>query len=191
MVIVDVLFRWLHVIAACLAIGGAFFIRVILPIGLGPLDAEQREGVFLRCRRAYKLVVHPCILALLVSGAYNAWKNWPKYSHDPNKAVMHGLFGTHLLLGFIVIGVSLWLLAGREPVRTHRGWMRVNLLLMFLTVAAASSLKWVRDYSVQDVSNTSSGEAPRRPGRGPVSRPSTEPADSSGANTPAGLDRGP
>src|SRR3954447_3517414 len=152
MVIVDVLFRWLHVIAACLAIGGAFFIRVILPIGLGPLEAEQREGVFLRCRRAYKMGVHPCILALLVTGAYNAWKNWPTYSLS--RGVMHGLFGVHMLMGVIVIGVSLWLLAGREPVRTHRGWMRVNLLLMFLTVAAASSLKWVRDYTVQNVANT-------------------------------------
>lgn len=190
MVIVDVLFRWLHVIAACLVIGGAFFIRVILPIGLGPLEPEQREGVFLRCRRAFKMVVHPCILALLVSGAYNAWKNWPKYKLNP--PVMHGLFGVHLLLGLAVIGISLWLLAGREPVRTHRGWMRINLLLMFLTVATASSLKWVRDYTVQNVSNTSAADASRRPARGAATRPTTEPADSgAGANTPAGLDRQP
>jgi len=188
MVIVDVLFRWLHVIAACLAIGGAFFIRVVLPIGLRPLDVEEREGVFLRCRRAYKLVVHPCILALLVSGAYNAWKNWKTYSLNP--PVMHGLFGTHLLLALAVIGVSLWLLAGREPGRTHARWMRVNLLLMFLAVAAASSLKWVRDYTVGHVSNTSAGESTKRPLRGPGTRPTTEPAESAGANTPAGLDLG-
>jgi hypothetical protein len=188
MVIVDVLFRWLHVIAACLAIGGAFFLRVVLPIGLRPLDVEEREGVFLRCRRAYKLVVHPCILVLLVSGAYNAWGNWPKYKLNP--PVMHGLFGTHLLLGLAVIGVSLWLLAGREPVRTHRGWMRINLLLMFLAVAAASSLKWVRDYTVANKSNTLAGESTKRPTRGPATRPTTEPADSAGANTPAGLDLG-
>src|SRR4051794_3633426 len=180
MVIVDVLFRWLHVIAACLAIGGAFFIRVLLPIGLRPLDVEEREGVFLRCRRAFKMVVHPCILALLVSGAYNAWKNWAKYKLNP--AVMHGLFGTHLLLGLAVIGVSLWLLAGREPVRTHPKWMRINLLLMFLTVAVASSLKWARDYTVANVSNTSAGESTKRPIRGPGTRPTTEPADAAGAN---------
>src|SRR4051794_41792570 len=113
MVIVDVLFRWLHVIAACLAIGGAFFIRVLLPIGLRPLDVEEREGVFLRCRRAVKMGVHPCILALLVSGAYNAWENWAKDKLNP--AAMHGLVGAHLVLGLAVIGVLLLLPAGPRP----------------------------------------------------------------------------
>jgi uncharacterized membrane protein len=144
--VLDILFRWLHVIAACLTIGGAFFIYVILPQGTQSLDAEQREGVFLRCRRGYKFVVHPSILIFLVTGVYNTMRNWSKYKLNPG--AMHGLWGTHLLLALAVMAIALMLLAGREPTRSHRNLMRINLVLMFLTVAASSSLKWVRDYTV-------------------------------------------
>src|SRR3954470_17345574 len=100
--VVNILARWLHVIAAILAVGGAFFLRVILPIGTVPLDPEQREAVLLRCRRGLKMIVHPAVLLLIVTGAYNWYRNRPWYNVDP--APMHGLFGTHLLLGLIVIG---------------------------------------------------------------------------------------
>ena len=48
MVILDVFFRWLHVTAACLAVGGAFFIRVLLPIAMQNLEPPAREAFFLR-----------------------------------------------------------------------------------------------------------------------------------------------
>jgi uncharacterized membrane protein len=143
MSIVNILFRWAHVFAACLAIGGAFFIRLVLPAAICPLDPENRHGVFLRARRGFKMIVHPVVLVLLLSGGYNAWRNWPWYTQDP--PLLHGLFGTHLLLGLVVITISLVLLAGREPIRSHRTLMKVNLLLMALTILAASVLKWGRD----------------------------------------------
>ena len=161
---VDILFRWLHVAAACLAIGGAFFIRVLLPIATRLLDPEHKQGVFLRARRAFKFVVHPAILVLLVSGVYNTMGNWPWYTRNP--PLLHGLFGTHLLLALAVITISLVLLAGREPIRTHRGWIKVNLVLMALTIAAASSLKWAREH-------TPPPEGTRMlPVRGPTKTPS-------------------
>ena len=148
MAIVDILFRWLHVVSAVLAVGGAFFLLVALPRGIGPLDSEQREAVFLRCRRAFKFVVHPSILGLLVSGVYNTYRNWDWYLVNPK--LMHAFFGVHLLLALVVISISLWLLAGREPKRGHRTWLKANVFLMLLTIAAASSLKWARDKTMKD-----------------------------------------
>lgn len=151
--IVDVFFRWLHVIAACLAIGGAFFLRIIVPFGLSTLDPEHREGAFLRMRRGFKFVVHGSVLALIVSGVYNTLKNWEAYKiklpgQPVPKAVVHGLFGSHLLLGVAIFAISIVLLAKREPPRSHRTWMKVNIALMLLTVAVASALKWSRDQNV-------------------------------------------
>ena len=146
--ILTILSRWLHVTSAILAVGGAFFLRVILPMGTASLDPENREAVFLRCRRGFKMVVHSSILVLLLTGAYNAYRNWDWYSAKPG--LTHGLFGMHGLLALAVFAISLWLLAGREPTRSHRGWMKINLLLMLLAVAAASSLKWVRDRTMAD-----------------------------------------
>src|SRR3954469_14249141 len=92
-----ILSRYLHVISAVLAIGGLFFLRVILPLGLAQADAASREAVFLRCRRAYKMVVHPAVLFLLLTGGFNTWAAWDDYKLHTR--LMHGLWGPHMLLG--------------------------------------------------------------------------------------------
>src|SRR5690349_11682981 len=108
-----ILFRWMHVIAAALAIGGVFFMRVVLPAGLKELAPDVRQQVFLRCRRVFKMVIHSCILLLLLSGIYNSVRLFGQYRADP--PLLHGLWGGHILLALVVFGISLWLLAGKEP----------------------------------------------------------------------------
>lgn len=146
MVFFDILFRWIHVSTACVLFGSAFFMTVILPVGLFAIAPEPREAAFLRTRRAFKLVVHPGILLLLISGTYNAIRNWRNYTLQP--PLLHGLFGVHLFLGIAIFVILLILLAGREPRPSSRTWMRVNLVLLFLTVAVASTLKWGRERAV-------------------------------------------
>src|SRR4051794_27381163 len=104
MAILDILFRWIHVTSAVLAVGGAFFIRFLLPRGLALIDdPAKREELLLRCRRAFKMTVHPAILGLLVSGVYNTLRAWPKYKFDHTR--LHGLWGPHVILGLIVMGI--------------------------------------------------------------------------------------
>jgi uncharacterized membrane protein len=144
--IVDISFRWLHVIAAALAIGGAFFQRFVLPRALESIEPVGRDAALLRFRRSFKMIVHPAILIFLVTGTYNAWRNWPVYTMWPG--VMHGMFGMHLLLALSVIGLLLWLLASREVRRSGPTWMRATVYLMLLTVLMGSGLKWMRDRTV-------------------------------------------
>jgi uncharacterized membrane protein len=144
--IVVILFRWLHVATACVAVGGVFFLTIVIPIALRSLDDAAARTMLLRTRRVFKMVIHTCILLLLVSGTYNAWHNWQTYSDM--KPVGHALFGVHLLMALFVFGILLWLLAGPEPRKSHLKWMAINLGLMFLTVAAASVLKYARDSHV-------------------------------------------
>ena len=143
MFVLDILFRYIHVVAACLAVGGAFFIRFLLPLGTRDLDAEKKESVLLRSRRAFKMVVHSAILAFVVSGTYNAIKLFPQYKANP--PLLHGLWGVHLLLGLFVFVISIILLKGVEPPRNHRTLMKINVALMLLTILAASTLKWARE----------------------------------------------
>jgi uncharacterized membrane protein len=144
MPLVVVFFRWLHVATACIAVGGVFFLRIVIPIALRSLDDQSARTMLLRSRRVFKMVVHTCILLLLISGTYNAWGNWPVYS-SMGKGLGHSLFGVHLLLALVVFAILLWLLAGREPRATHLRWLAVTLALMFLTIAAASVLKYARE----------------------------------------------
>ena len=141
--IIVVLFRWMHIATACVAVGGVFFLRIVFPIALKSLEADAARTMLLRTRRVFKMVVHTCILLLLVGGSYNAWRNWQTYADM--KPVGHSLFGVHLLLALIVFGISLWLLMGPEPKKNHLRWMAINLGLMFITIAAASVLKFARD----------------------------------------------
>lgn len=140
---VGIFFRWLHIVTACVAVGGLFFMRLVLPMGLRSLDAVVRDEIYLRFRRVFKIVIHSCILLFLISGIYNAWANWPAYKLGV--PLTHALFGLHLLLALLVFLVALFVLAGKKPPRTGATWMMINLLLALLTVAAASSLKWARE----------------------------------------------
>jgi uncharacterized membrane protein len=152
-----VLFRWLHLTTACVAVGGVFFLTIIFPIGIKALDAESARVVLLRTRRVFKMVIHTCILFLLISGTYNATMNWGKYT-AMSAGLGHGLFGLHLLLALIVFGIALWLLMGKEPKKDHLRWMAITLGLMFLTIAAASVLKYARENSAK--SNSIATTAP-------------------------------
>jgi len=136
----------MHVATACVALGGVFFLRIVIPIALRALDEASARTMLLRTRRVFKMVVHSSILLLLISGGYNASRNWQIYADM--KPVGHALFGVHLLLAIFVFGISLWLLAGTEPRDSFLKWMAINLGLMFLTVVAASTLKYARDSHV-------------------------------------------
>jgi uncharacterized membrane protein len=151
-----ILFRWLHIAAACLAIGGLFFMSVIVPAGLKDLEPETRRATFLKLRRLFKMVIHTCILLLLVSGIYNTLGNWPIYMQIPARA--HPLWGTHVLLALFVFAIALYVLAGREPPAKHAKWMAITLILMAALIGAAAALKYVRDNrpAVQRTSNSSS-----------------------------------
>jgi uncharacterized membrane protein len=144
MLVLDILMRYLHVVAACLAVGGAFFIRFLLPIGTRDLEAEAKDFVLLRSRRAFKMVVHPAMLAFIVSGVYNSIRLFPQYKANP--PMLHSLWGTHILIALVIFGISIYLLKGVEPPRNHRTWMKWNFALMLVVILVASSLKWAREH---------------------------------------------
>ena len=143
---VSIFFRWLHLVAACGLVGSVFFFALLLPRGLRGLDAEAAEAVTLRCRRGFKMTVHVSLLLFLISGTYNAIKNWPIYTLKPG--IMHGLFGMHILLGLGAITLLMIMLAGREARRARNGWTRWALAALLLGIAAASTLKSAREWTL-------------------------------------------
>jgi uncharacterized membrane protein len=141
--VINILARWLHVITACILIGCAFFVYFLLPFALCGLDPEPRAAAALRVRRPLKIVVHAGITLLLLTGAYNAVRNWNQYNQWPG--VTHAIFGIHVLFGLAVMTLLLILLAGPAPRASGRMLMKWALILAFLTVLAASTLKWARE----------------------------------------------
>lgn len=145
--------RWVHVICAALLIGGTFFLAFLMPRWSGGAEAGGADDSwFLRTRRSFKITTHACILFLLLSGAYNAYGNWHAYKQNP--AQSHSLFGSHALLAVIAIVLLLVTFARRHPGPKERTWLRLTVVLLFLAVLIASSLKYVRDHTHATSSTT-------------------------------------
>jgi putative copper export protein len=133
--------RWIHVLCAGLLLGGTFLMAFLLPIGETGSDAPAAGSPSPRSRRGFKMLVHICTLLLLISGAYNSYNNWHSYGR-----LAQGLWGPHLLLGLIVLGILLTVLARKTPRPSERTWLRVAAVLIFVTFLVASSLKYVREH---------------------------------------------
>ena len=144
---VVILFRWLHLTTAAIAVGGVFYARIVLPIAERAAAAGDAgvAALLVRARRAFKMAVHTCVLFLLVSGTYNYWLNGPAYKHAGPAA--QSLVGTHLLIGLVVLGLLVWLFVGREPRPSYLRWMAVSLGLMLVTIAVASTTKYAREHA--------------------------------------------
>lgn len=126
--ILSVLSRWVHVISACLLIGGLFFLWRIAPRSW---DDPAVDGRF-------KRTIHFVAALLILSGAFNAWRAWGMYSLAPG--VLHGVFGLHGLIGVIVI-----VLVEIAASRRRGGLLTTALLLAVVAALAASSLKSMRE----------------------------------------------
>jgi uncharacterized membrane protein len=143
MPVLVILSRWLHVVSACLAVGGFFFVRLVLPHGLAILEPDLRMSVLLKSRRVFKMVIHSCILLLLLTGTFNGYMALGAYNLNP--PVLHSLLGLHVLLALAAFALALYVLAGPRPPPSHRRMAAVNLVVLLLAVAAASTLKWARE----------------------------------------------
>lgn len=137
-----VLLRWLHIIPAAIAIGGLIFMRYVLPAAIASLPDPQREEVFLRARRVFKIFLHTSILLLVISGVINSIRFYDVYKQHKPLAI--ALWHTHMLLAVTVFIISIWSLAGRQPPPSHRTLATVNVILLLLLVATSSTLQWVR-----------------------------------------------
>jgi Flp pilus assembly protein protease CpaA len=135
-----VLSRWVHVLCACLVVGGTFFVAMFFPRSTSGED----ESIYLRSRRGFKMVVHVSTLFLLVTGIYNAILNWSAYRM--NMPLTHGLFGPHVLFALISLTILMVLFARNVPGPGERKWLRVTVVILFLTVLLASSLKYAREH---------------------------------------------
>jgi len=129
LLVVSTISRWLHVLCACIVVGGIFW-TVLAP------SAVPRG-------RAFKPVLHGGILLLILTGAFNAWRAWGQYSLWPG--VLHGVFGLHVLLALAAI--ALLIVATAKPVPSGRtlAW---GVALLFVVVLLASTLKGLRERAV-------------------------------------------
>jgi hypothetical protein len=145
--IVLLITRWLHISAAIVAIGGAFFMRVaLMPAAAAALDdathAKLREGL----RARWFIIVQTCIAMLLVTGGINfvLLALPPKIHPLP----YHPIFGLKFLAALGVFFIASLLVGrgqGLAAMRANRAkWLTVLLVLAGVIVALSGVLNRVR-----------------------------------------------
>lgn len=141
---IAVVFRWAHILAAVIAVGGVLYQRLVLmPAVTGTLDDETRGRLHDAVTRRWKGLLIACIAVLLISGFWNFFT----ISLDKAEGVpaYHGLFGVKFLAALAVFFLGS-ALAGRAPafarMRERRAyWLGITAALAVLVILISGILK--------------------------------------------------
>ena len=136
--------RWLHIVGAIAAVGGAIFALFVLLPASGVLAAEAREKFHAAVRRRWSKIVFTAIGILLLSGLYN-FVMISIHFRGQLPRWYHPLFGVKFLLALAVFAIAS-LLAGRttlaQRMRTRmKFWLSLNLLLAALIIAISGVMR--------------------------------------------------
>ncbi len=139
-----VLFRWAHILAAVVAVGGLVFLRyVLMPAADEALREEEQTALRERLMVRWKKIVLTCITLLLISGFYNFFTiSMAKAKTAP---VYHWLFGIKFLAALGVFFLAS-VLTGRSPgfagMRSApRRWLSVAAGLALTVILVSGILK--------------------------------------------------
>lgn len=139
---VDLLLRWVHVLAAVTAAGGIIFWRLVLLPAAGRLADEERQHVLDAVRGPWAKLVMLATLALLVTGLVNAVRIITAYELPPAYS--------WLVMAKLVLAVGFFYLAARLSGRSEAAgrfrqrlpfWMNVALALVIALVLIAGYMK--------------------------------------------------
>jgi uncharacterized membrane protein len=132
--------RWAHIFAAVAAVGGIFFLRVVLlPSMSATLADEGGERLRDAVLRRWAKVVHTCIALFLISGLYNYLVIMVP-AHEGQSAY-HMAFGIKFLLALVIFFLAIALTSSRTwaaPFRTRSVQMQGLVLILMVVVILIS-----------------------------------------------------
>ncbi len=134
--------RWLHILAAITAVGGTIFARFVVVPVLEPIAPVERAALHAAMRARWSKIVAAAIGFLLLSGLYNIVLISVEYQLP---RWYHPVFGVKFLLAFVIFTVAS-LLTGKTPaadnVRRHlRFWLNLNIVLAVVVVMLSGILR--------------------------------------------------
>lgn len=138
----SLVFRWLHVLAAMTAVGGAIFARFVVLPAVEGLPADGRDAVHAAMRARWSKIVAAAIAFLLVSGLYNFAMIVVQYELP---RWYHPIFGVKFLAAFGVFAIAS-ALAGKTPAaeamrRNTKQWLNLNIVLAVIIVCLSGVLR--------------------------------------------------
>lgn len=139
------LFRWIHIVAVVMGIGGMFAMRYVFLPALAEEEKGRRGAILMRARRKLAVIVPTAIGLLIVTGAINLVRS---FKTPPTPPVgYHIVFGVKLILALILFAIALMLALPSDPPnavqRRAKFWLSMNVHLGFLIIALSVALKFL------------------------------------------------
>ncbi len=140
--VLNLVSRWLHILAAITAVGGTIFARFVVVPTLDALPADQQRALHAAMRVRWSKIVAGAIGLLLLSGLYNIFVISVSYTlprwYNP-------VFGVKFLLAFAIFTIAS-LLSGRTAAadrlrQNSRLWLDLNILLAVVVVCLSGILR--------------------------------------------------
>jgi uncharacterized membrane protein len=137
--------RWLHIVGAIIAVGGAIFIRAIVLPSTRSLPADTAQTIRDAFRKRWSMIYGICIVVLLASGLYNYLV--VAVPQHRGQGLYNALIGVKIILAFAVFFLGS-ALVGRSPAfenlrRNAPRWLIINIGLALIVVAIATVLKFI------------------------------------------------
>lgn len=144
MVVLALVMRWAHILAAVTTVGGVIFMRfVLMPSAESVLSDDIHQNLRTAIAKRWQHVVHTCILLFLVSGMYN-YLAITRHLH-PGQPAYHALFGIKFLLALIVFVLALALTSTRPWSAALRAnaklWLTMIVALAVVIIAISGVLR--------------------------------------------------
>ena len=140
--------RWLHIVAAALAVGVPLYVRFVELPAIGTLPEAERSRFREAIAKRWRIIVYTAILVFLATGFYTflGVRRWQDFSSEV-KARYHLYFGMKLILALGAFFISS-ALAGRSaklaPMREKAGfWLSVLILLVLLIVVLSGTMRFM------------------------------------------------
>jgi hypothetical protein len=154
--------RYLHIIATALIGGGTLFYLWVVPFAIGELKEESQKLVFARARLVFRWIVFISALLLLISGAFITAHSVPTYQGEqipafrelariihptapPTETLDHPTiferpalwFVLHVAGALLCLIIAVALVRGGKPPDAPVFWMRLNFVLVLVTILLA------------------------------------------------------
>ena len=141
---IELVVRWVHILSAIVAVGGAVFFRLILMPAVGSALSDEEHGrLHPVVMRRWTIFLHATILLFLLSGLY-AYFGITRFRHV-DQPLYHALFGIKFLLAMGVIALAIGLTSRSElfaALRTGaRLWWGVLVVTAVLVVLVAGVMR--------------------------------------------------
>lgn len=191
--IVFSVFRWVHLVAVTLLVGGTLFFEFVVPEAIDDLKEEQQLSVFARTRWVFRRITWLCAILLPISGGVTMYRMWTTYT-EADRAfgflqmnVSGYWMAAHVLFGILAITIAVHVILSNARPRPSRWWMQMNFILllavMFLAVAARHVRLTIREKE-RDATRAAAADRANRPERPAVSTPTPTPPGTLPATEP-------